>query len=153
MKEKLTRVSEVRHWEDVIPVMYRYTAGAAGDRFLRELRDNQRIIASKCGNCGKRHLPPRSFCPHCFREISEFETVVGTSKLHSYGVSYTSGRKNIIGIMKFEGVDGGLLHRIGEADLAELKIGMELSPVFRRDGERKGSIEDIAYFRPKSRER
>lgn len=153
MKEKLRHASEIRHWRDTIPVTYKYTAGVAGDRFLRELRDNQRIIASKCGSCGTRHLPPRTFCPHCFREIKDFETVSGTGKLYSYGVSSASGKKNVIGIVKFEGIEGGLLHRIDEVELSEIKIGMELITVFRTDGERKGSIEDIAYFRPKNKER
>jgi uncharacterized OB-fold protein len=54
----------------------------------------------------------------------------------------------VYGIIKLDGADTGLPHIIGEADPAQVKIGMRLEPVFK--DEREASLLDIDYFKPSS---
>jgi len=55
-------------------------------------------------------------------------------------------KPQIYALIKFEGVHGGLIHRIGETD--KVYIGMKVEAVFKPPNERKASINDIAYFKP-----
>ncbi len=45
-----------------------YTAGAIGTRFLIELRENKRIMGTKCPTCEKVYVPARSVCKYCFAQ-------------------------------------------------------------------------------------
>jgi uncharacterized OB-fold protein len=51
-------------WRDTIRLHYEYTAGLAGETFLRGLREG-RLLASKCGRCGDLRVPPRMYCLEC----------------------------------------------------------------------------------------
>ena len=55
-------ISVPSKWE----IPYEYSAGETTSRFLVELRDNERIMATRCPECGQILLPPRSFCATCF---------------------------------------------------------------------------------------
>jgi uncharacterized OB-fold protein len=46
--------------------------------------------------------------------------------------------------------EGGFLHKLGEVDPADVRIGMAIEAVWRDPSERTGSILDIAYFRPRA---
>ncbi|OGP96089.1 MAG: hypothetical protein A2157_19085 [Deltaproteobacteria bacterium RBG_16_47_11] len=52
-------------------IPYNYTAGKTASRFLIELRDNQKILGTKCTKCKRVFIPPRSFCESCFIAIGE----------------------------------------------------------------------------------
>ena len=52
----------------------------------------------------------------------------------------------IYGIIKLDGADTGLAHRISETDYEKLRIGMRVQAVFKE--ERVGNMLDILYFRP-----
>jgi len=51
--------------------------------------------------------------------------------------------------MRMDGTDGGLVHYLGEVDSRDVRIGMQVEAVFKPKKERKGSIFDIKYFRPR----
>jgi uncharacterized OB-fold protein len=52
----------------------------------------------------------------------------------------------VLGIVRLDGSDGGLVHFVKEAQAVDLRIGMPMEIVFRE--ERTGSILDILHFRP-----
>ena len=54
-------------WE----IPYAYSAGETISKFLVELRDNERIMATKCPKCREVLLPPRSFCANCFISLKD----------------------------------------------------------------------------------
>ena len=130
-----------------------YTAGIAGEKFLRGLKEGK-IIASRCNKCDISYLPARSFCEECFSEINEYYEIETKGEVDTYTIQYTdeNGEKLekpiIWAIIKFYGVRGGILHKLGEVDPEEVYIGMVVEPVFKPEQERKGSIEDIQYFKP-----
>ena len=132
---------------------YVYTAGLAGEVFLKGLKEGK-IFASKCPKCGATYLPARSFCEKCFSEITEHFEVSENGEVDTFTIQYVDKdgkplEKPVIwAVIKFYGIEGGILHKLGEVEPDEVYIGMPVEPVFKPEYERKGSINDIAYFKP-----
>jgi uncharacterized protein len=150
--EKISQPSQARHWTDSIPLEYHYTAGVAGEEFRRELRDTGRFLASKCANCKNSYIPARMFCPSCFVEMKETEPL---EKL-GYVYSYTTVSRNragepaepvTIALVKFEGVEGGIIHRL-ETNQGNVGFGTKVKPTLKSSNERTGALTDIIAFRP-----
>ena len=45
-----------------------------------------KLLVKKCKACGKTHHYPRSLCPHCFSDKTEWTTASGKGVLYSYSV-------------------------------------------------------------------
>ncbi len=130
---------------------YIYPVGRAGKRFGEALKEGK-LVVSFCSVCETGFMPPVSYCPHCYVEIKEFiepESIV----LSHYTVVKEDGSEKIYGFIRFivrgEPAEGGLIHYV-EASNGRLEPGMELEPVFKDVGERRGVITDILFFRPRS---
>lgn len=138
-----------------VNVPYEWDAGEHGSKFLAKIRDEEKILATKCSNCGRSYIPPRNVCPDCFEEISEWVEVAEHGELVTYTVvNYEEPLIQpeepplIYGIIKLDGADTGLVHLLGEIEPADLKHGIEVEAVFRDESEREGNILDIKYFKP-----
>ena len=135
-----------------IQIKYKWSLGKAGERFFTELRDNKKIMGTKCRQCGRVLVPPRIFCEECFVEDMEWVEVEPKGTLMTFGDSYfsTDGKRLkepwMLGIVRLNGSDGGLIHFLGEARPEDLQIGMPMEIVFK--DKREASIMDILYFRP-----
>ena len=144
-KEELTYDGEIQ-------MNYKWSVGKAGQRFFTELRDNKRIMGTKCRQCERVLVPPRIFCEECFVEDMEWIELEPRGTLVTFGDCYfsTDGKRLkepwMLGIVRIEGSDGGLIHYIKEAKTEDLKMGMPMEIVF--NDKRKGDIFDIKYFRP-----
>lgn len=151
---RVSRNKDLRIWEGEFPVRYLYTVGAAGERFFREIKDHGTIKGLRCKECGVVHVPPSIYCDRCFSRSDEWVDVGTKGILHSFTVSYLNRegarrrQPSLIGIIKFHGTEGALIHRLGEIEPHELQIGMPMEAVFKKPEEREGSILDIQYFRP-----
>lgn len=136
-----------------IKVPYQWTVGVTGSRFFTELRDNQKIWGTKCPKCQKTFVPPRKTCPKCFAPIGEWVELSPKGTVTTFTiVRYTEPGLHPMeapfayGIIQLDGADTGLLHLLGEVDLASIRSGMRVEAVFRT--EREGNLLDIKYFRP-----
>lgn len=135
-----------------IHIDYEWTVGKAGERFFTELRNNRRIMGARCRSCGRVMVPPRIFCEECFVDSIEWVEVQPKGTLVTFGDCYfsTDGKRLdepwILGVVRLDGSDGGLVHFIKETRAEDLKIGMPMEIVF--NDERKGNILDISHFRP-----
>ena len=135
-----------------IQISYQWSLGKAGERFFTELRDNKRIMGTKCRQCGRVLVPPRIFCEECFVDEIEWVEVQPIGKLITFGDCYfsTDGKALdepwMLGIVRLNGSDGGFIHFIREARSEDLNIGMPMEIVFKE--KREGNIMDILYFRP-----
>src|SRR5438132_5759374 len=69
--ERTTDARKFRHWEGNMEADYIYTSGVAGERFFVALRDEGRLLASRCTACDLDYLPARLFCEDCFAELTE----------------------------------------------------------------------------------
>ncbi len=139
-------------WIGDLPVTSRYTAGIAGERFFRAIKDEGVIYGSYCGRCATTYVPARQYCERCLDELDEWIDVGTTGEVHTFTLLFENldgtprEEPEVIAFVQIE--DGGFVHRLDEIDLDKLEIGLPVEAVFRAEKEREGSILDIAYFRP-----
>ena len=139
---------DVSRVEGDFPVYFRYTVGVAGEKFLREIKDNGRLIGSRCRKCGVTYIPPRIYCERCMTRLDEYVNIGNTGTVESY----TTCHKNALGealrqpttvaLVRFNGTHGGIIHYV-HGDIA---IGDKVRPIFKDKMQRTGSILDIAHF-------
>jgi hypothetical protein len=134
--------------EGDFPVHFRYTAGLAGEKFLREIKDNAILVASRCPKCDLNYLPPRIYCERCMSRLEEFVPI------ESVGVvaTFTNCRRDAdgkdlpeaatIALVRFPSAHGGLVHRVK----GSIAIGDRVRVVFKEKTKRTGSILDIEHF-------
>ncbi len=146
--DRITNVESLRSWTDQIPFHYEYTAGVAGERFLRGLKEGK-ILASVCSECGKKYLPPKMYCTDCFVEIKDYEevgpkaTVAALAESHFDFEGKKLAKPRTYAFLTFKGVTGGIVHY---ASGKGLQVGSVVAPKFRAVQARKGSLLDIELF-------
>jgi uncharacterized OB-fold protein len=130
------------------------STGATGTRFLTEIKDNKKLVGTKCSGCGKVYCPPRLHCPDCFVRMDEWVDLGGKGTLSSYTVVRYKESYHLrdipyaYGVILMDGADTALVHMLGGVDLDKIEVGMRVEPVFKE--EREGSFLDIDYFKPSS---
>jgi uncharacterized OB-fold protein len=152
--EKVEKLEDAVAWRGDIPITSRYTAGVAGERFFREIKDHARILGTRCDACGLIYVPATIFCERCFAELETWVEVPSQGRVFTYTVLHRDldgeplDPPAILAYVKLEGADGGLVHYIGETEKNLVHIGLEVEAVFKEAEARVGSILDIVYFRP-----
>jgi uncharacterized OB-fold protein len=154
------RTGRIMAWKDSIPLHYEYTAGVAGEIFLRALKEG-RIIASRCMRCGEVRVPPRTYCLECQArtsvdvELFHYGRIAAISTAHRDvgGARVAAGSRPTFGYVTFEGVGGGMTHKILSHGRRDAKVGDPVAPLFVPREQRRGSILDLAGFRTAVRTR
>ena len=139
-------------WE----IPYAYSAGETISKFLTELRDNGRIMATKCPKCQEVLLPPRSFCASCFVSLKdqwvEIEPVgeLVTFSICTEKITGAPEPPYIVAFVKLGDATVPMAQFLKGMDLSdpakagrELKAGMAVKAVFKEKSERKASITDF----------
>ena len=161
MTENQYAVPQVRC---VTPLFIDYPMGLYMGKFLRELKENGRLVATTCKKCGRIMFPPQAVCAYCHAEnledpewveIGPKGTLAGFMALKIPTINIWTleleGPKYIVGIIVVDAPGGGacsLFHLVGETDESKLKVGMRLEVVFKPKEERQGRMEDILYWKP-----
>ena len=72
------------------PRSWRYTssAGPIRSKFLLYLRDQQKIMGTKCSICGRVYIPARSVCLECHEDMEEWIEVSKSGVLETYTIVY-----------------------------------------------------------------
>jgi uncharacterized OB-fold protein len=133
-----------------------YTAGIAGERFFRALKDEGRILGARCVPCDVTYVPGRLYCERCFAHLDDAAWFdAGTSgSVYTFTVMHVDldgtalQTPRVLAFIEIGETDGGLVHDLGEVDPDAITIGMAVEAVFKPSGERDGSITDILYFKP-----
>jgi len=152
--ERMRQTTEPKFWMGEIPTYYLYTLGVAGERFFREIKDNARILGTRCPECELVYVPPRIYCERCFGSLDEWVEVSARGEVHTYTVLYLDldglplEEPLVIAMINLDGADGGLVHMLAEISPDEVEIGLEVEAVFKDKAQRTGSILDIEYFKP-----
>jgi len=151
-------MSEQDKWCYEVPgkleVPYRYFAGEFCSKFLTTLRDEKKILGSKCPRCKKVFIPPRSNCEQCFVKIQDWVEVGPKGKVTSFCiVRYQEPYlplepPYVLALIRLSGADSDLTHLIRGIDPEQVRIGMEVAPVF--SDQPKAGILTIKYFQPVS---
>lgn len=137
-----------------INIPYSWWAGETASKFFSTLRDEKKIIGTRCSACDKVFLPPRKVCPACFTENREWVSLSDEGTLLSFTVArrqfaaIPKERKIpvIWGLIKLDGADTAMLHHLDEVKPENVSIGMRVKAVFSEV--RKGCIHDISHFKP-----
>lgn len=138
--------------EGAVVMPYRYYVGTMASRFFAELRDNKRILGIRCLVCDHVYVPPMSTCPGCFAKLEEWVEVRDEGRVTSFTMVHYATRVQpvaaplVYGIIQLEGADTGLVHLINDVNFSDIKIGMRVKAIFKK--QREGNILDIRYFRP-----
>ena len=153
--EQISQVKDIRYVYGEIPVNYAYTLGVAGERFFREIMENGRFMGTRCQQCEYTYLPPRLYCERCFAglddqwvEVSSRGTVEAFTVAHVDLEGQCLAEPQLLALIRLEGADGLLVHKLGETTAEEVEIGLPVAAVLRPRRQRKGSLLDIRYFKP-----
>ena len=140
----------------VLSIPQRFATGPAMGRFLRELRDNKRIMANKCPKCGRHQLPPREVCAVCRVEATEWEELGPEGTVRDFDIVYYASPDPLTGDTRetpyvacwadLDGTQGDapLWHLLDAPDLSQVRSGLRVRVVFAE--ERSGRMEDIQHF-------
>ena len=132
-----------------IAVPYTWWVGDVGSRFLASLRDEQKILGSRCKACGTVFVPPRKNCGRCFVDIEEWVDVASEGVIEAHTIVHYSYPVQPVkppfayALIRLDGADVGFLHLI-KKDLDRIENGLRVKAVFKK--ERTGSILDIDAF-------
>jgi acetyl-CoA C-acetyltransferase len=139
--------------EHDLDARYAWDAGVAIGRFLDGLEEGL-ILGRECRNCRRVLVPPRMFCERCFRGTDAWVEVEQTGVVQTFSICHVRwdmqplDEPEIPAVITIDGSDGGLLHMLGDVGPDDVAVGMAVEAVWRPEAERRGSILDIAYFRP-----
>lgn len=152
--DKVDKLHHAIAWQGDIPISNRYSAGVAGEKFFRAIKDEARLLGTCCEACGLTYVPATLFCERCFAELDKWVEVPNRGHVFTYTVLCRDlddeplDPPAVLAYVKLDGSDGGLVHYLGELEDECLSIGLEVEAVFRDPAVREGSILDIKYFRP-----
>src|SRR5690606_28201531 len=88
-----------------------------------------KLLVRRCRDCGEAHFYPRSICPHCFSERTEWQASAGAGTVYSYSVMRVGGPFVIAYVTLDEGPT--MLTNIVDCDPESVRIGQRVRVVFR----------------------
>lgn len=136
-----------------VELVYTFTPGAAGSRFLRGVQTG-RLLGQRCATCGKVYVPPRGSCPRCGVpttdevEVADRGTVVSFSivRVPSEGIDLELPFACVSILL--DRADIPFFHVLREVDVEAVRMGMRVEAVWAPPAERTASLESIRWFRP-----
>jgi len=146
---------EIR-WKTDLP--YKYSMGKLSVKFFKVLKEERKLLGSKCPKCGKVHFPPRAVCAECLVlmtlddmvEVPSVGTLVGFTVVNYPFVDPQTGGMRPFpygyGLFQLDGVDTYTMHFINEKEVKNMQIGQRVSAVFKDKDEMEGNLGDIPYF-------
>jgi uncharacterized OB-fold protein len=139
-------------WLGDLPVENRYTYGLAGEKFFRTMKDEARIMGTRCPVCDHTYVPAAIFCERCMSKLDEWVDVGTIGEVVTFTFLHVGldgkplEKPELIAFIRFG--DGGLIHHLGEIEPDQVEIGLLVEAVFKPKSQRIGSILDIKYFKP-----
>ncbi len=140
---------------DEMRAHYAWDTGIAIGRYLAALKEGV-ILGSRCGQCRKTVVPPRTVCEWCFRPMDEYVRLQDTGTVNTFSLCYVTWDVKRItepetpAVIEIDGASPlhAIMHKLGDVDPQQIKIGMRVQAVWKPAEEREGSITDILYFKP-----
>ncbi len=120
---------------------------------------NEKILGTRCPDCGRVLVPAWPICTDCFTEADEWVELSGEGEIIGWSLTNYSyfgmPRKPpfIVAQIRLDGGDTDFWHFIGGVNFDDLdsvtqtlKIGTRVRPVWKK--EKVGCVYDIDYFEP-----
>jgi uncharacterized OB-fold protein len=141
-------------WE--VDARYAWDTGVAVSEYLRGLKRGV-IVARECRRCRRVLVPPRMFCEQCFRPTDRWVEVEDTGIVNTFSICHIRWdmepleEPELPAVIEIDGASPGIgfMHKLGEVAPDDVAIGMGVEAVWAPQDERRGSILDIRYFRPR----
>jgi uncharacterized OB-fold protein len=136
-----------------VALPYHYVAGDYRAQYLRALA-HKRILGSKCSVTGKVFVPPIVNSPESFApcdtlvEVADRGTITTFCVVNIDVVGRNLTLPYVAASVALDGADISIFALVYECDAAAVRMGMRVAAVWKPDGEREGTHEDIRYFRP-----
>jgi uncharacterized protein len=143
----------VRYIESTVWLPYDYVAGDLKALYLRALKD-KKILGSKCSKTGKVFVTPLVNSPESFAPCNELVEVSDHGVMTTFCVVNIPviGRDlelpYVASSVALDGADISIFALIKGVKADEARMGMRVRAVWRADGERTGSHDDILHFEP-----
>jgi len=149
--------------ENIVNLPFKESAGLYLTKFFDVMKEEGKILATKCPKCRRIVFPPRVVCGWCkiriedkernWIELSDTGTVISYTLAEEREVDRATGK--MIGDYypcAFIRLDGGdewtlLAHFLAEENLEALSTEMRVRAVWKPKKERRGRMTDIMYFR------
>lgn len=134
-----------------IKVPYTWWVGETGGRFFTALRDEQKILGTRCTTCRITFVLPRKACGKCFNTAMEWREVGRQVTVASYTAPryrepiHPEEKPFAFALVRLDGADNTFNHFLEEADPAKIRVGRGVEAVFER--ERRRHPLDIRDFR------
>ena len=134
--------------ESRIKVPYQWSAGIVGTRFFKALRDEKKILGTRCGKCNKTYVPPVKTCGYCFAVCSDWVSVGPEGTVISVTQALFETKAHavanpIFALIHLDNADTNLLHLLA-GPLERVPIGSRVRAVFKE--KRDAGILDILHF-------
>lgn len=89
-----------------------------------------KLMIKRCAACGEYHHYPRSICPFCFSDKTEWREAAGKGEIYTYSVMRRLEIPYAIAYVTLEeGVS--MMTNIVDCDLDTIRIGQRVRVVFR----------------------
>jgi uncharacterized OB-fold protein len=143
----------IKYVEANLYLPYRYCAGDYRARLLRGLKE-KKIIGSKCSKTGKVFVPPIIASPESFAPADELVELPDRGIVTTFCIVNipVMGRDiqlpYVAASIAVDGADLSIFSAVQECKPEEVRMGMRVEAVWKPDGEREGSFDDLLYFRP-----
>lgn len=90
------------------------------------------LLIGRCNACGQVHFYPRSLCPFCFSDNTEWVPAAGSGTIYSYSTSHRGVPipYTIAYVTLDEGVT--MMTNLVDCDVDKLEIGQRVRVVFKQ---------------------
>ena len=104
---------------------YRYFAGETASRFFNALRDERRILGTRCPACRRVLVPARSFCDACYVATTEWVELPpdGTLDIFTIVGAKFPGLPDppfVMGYVTLDGAGTAILNHVTGIDLSDI---------------------------------
>tara|TARA_R110001592_G_scaffold337427_1_gene624031 strand:+ start:880 stop:1347 length:468 start_codon:yes stop_codon:yes gene_type:complete len=116
---------------------YQYFAGATSSRCIVALRDEKKILASRCERSDRTVFPPRQVCDLTFEdlsdnwvEVSDRGTITGFTIIRYAEPYQPMAPPYVLALIRLDGSDATLTHIVHSEDIETVAIGQRVNAVF-----------------------
>lgn len=134
---------------------YQHAHGPYYGRLFDEMQTSGRILGIRCTRCHGVLLPPREVCDACYAPTGTWADVKDSGVLQAFSIIHlkfvgqTREPPYVYAEIILDGASTKIIHVLEGVDIPTapktLKPGMRVKAVWK-EGERNGSLDDIAHF-------